>query len=130
LAAAATAAWCATDPDKGQVTAVFDVGADHPARMLLRDNDIDDDGDLVFRRVQSRDGRTRVFINDQPASVALMREAGRQLVEIHGQHDDRALVDTATPTAICSTPLAASASARASRPRHAKPISCALRSMN
>jgi DNA repair protein RecN (Recombination protein N) len=62
--------------DKGQVTAVFDVGADHPARKLLRSNDIDDDGDLVFRRVQSGDGRTRVFINDQPASVALMREAG------------------------------------------------------
>jgi DNA repair protein RecN (Recombination protein N) len=80
--------------DKGQVTAVFDVGTDHPARKLLRDNDIDDDGDLVFRRVQSGDGRTRVFINDQPASVALMREAGSLLVEIHGQHDDRALVDT------------------------------------
>ncbi len=80
--------------DKGQVTAVFDVGADHPARLLLRANDIDDGGDLVFRRVQSGDGRTRVFINDQPASVALMREAGRHLVEIHGQHDDRALVDT------------------------------------
>jgi len=80
--------------DKGQVTAVFDVGADHPARLLLRANDIDDDGDLVFRRVQSGDGRTRVFINDQPASVALMREAGLLLVEIHGQHDDRALIDT------------------------------------
>jgi DNA repair protein RecN (Recombination protein N) len=80
--------------DKGQVTAVFDVGTDHPARKLLRSNDIDDDGDLVFRRVQSGDGRTRVFINDQPASVALMREAGSLLVEIHGQHDDRALIDT------------------------------------
>jgi DNA repair protein RecN (Recombination protein N) len=79
--------------DRGQVTAVFDVAADHPARILLRDNGIDDDGDLVFRRVQSGDGRTRVFINDQPASVALMRQAGLHLVEIHGQHDDRALVD-------------------------------------
>ncbi|OCW58568.1 DNA repair protein RecN [Hoeflea olei] len=80
--------------DKGQVTAVFDVGIDHPARKLLRDNGIDDDGDLVFRRVQSADGRTRVFLNDQPASVALMREAGLTLVEIHGQHDDRALIET------------------------------------
>ncbi|MDP2734124.1 MAG: DNA repair protein RecN [Hoeflea sp.] len=79
---------------KGQVTAVFDVAVDHPARLLLRANDIDDEGDLVFRRVQSGDGRTRVFINDQPASVALMREAGLLLVEIHGQHDDRALIDT------------------------------------
>ena len=43
--------------------------------------------------MQTADGRTRVFVNDQPASVTLMRELGRALVEIHGQHDERALVD-------------------------------------
>jgi DNA repair protein RecN (Recombination protein N) len=80
--------------DKGQVTAVFDVGADHAARKLLRDNGIDDDGDLIFRRSQSADGRTKAYVNDQPLSVQLMRQAGQLLVEIHGQHDDRALVDT------------------------------------
>lgn len=79
--------------DKGQVVAVFDAGPDHGARRLLRDNGVDDDGDLIFRRMQSADGRTRAFINDQPVSVQLMREAGQMLVEIHGQHDDRALVD-------------------------------------
>ncbi|TWD54631.1 DNA replication and repair protein RecN [Agrobacterium vitis] len=81
--------------DKGQVTAVFDVPIVHPARALLRDNNIDDDGDLIFRRVQSADGRTRAYINDQTVSVQLMRQVGQHLVEIHGQHDDRALVDTA-----------------------------------
>jgi len=80
--------------DKGQVTAVFDVANVHPVRELLRENSVDDDGDLIFRRVQSSDGRTRAFINDQPVSVQLMRQAGQLLVEIHGQHDDRALVDT------------------------------------
>ncbi|HCL65446.1 MAG TPA: DNA repair protein RecN [Rhizobium sp.] len=80
--------------DKGQVTAVFDVANVHPVRELLRENSVDDDGDLIFRRVQSADGRTRAFINDQPVSVQLMRQAGQLLVEIHGQHDDRALVDT------------------------------------
>lgn len=80
--------------DKGQVTAVFDVPMVHPARALLRDNNIDDDGDLIFRRVQSADGRTRAYINDQTVSVQLMRQVGQHLVEIHGQHDDRALVDT------------------------------------
>lgn len=79
--------------ERGQVTAVFDVAADHPARALISENGLDHDGDLIFRRIQSADGRTRVFVNDQPASVALMREAGRLLVEIHGQHDDRALVE-------------------------------------
>ena len=80
--------------DKGQVTAVFDVAGDHAARKLVRENGIDDDGDLIFRRVQSADGRTKAYINAQPVSVQLMRQAGQLLVEIHGQHDDRALVDT------------------------------------
>lgn len=80
----------------GQVTAVFDVPVSHPARQLIRENGFDDEGDIILRRVQSSDGRSRVFINDQVASVALMRHVGRLLVEIHGQHDDRALVDVAT----------------------------------
>ncbi|ORE97908.1 DNA repair protein RecN [Aurantimonas sp. 22II-16-19i] len=81
---------------QGEVTAAFDIETDHPARRLLTDNGFDDDGDLVLRRVQTADGRTRVFINDRPASVALMRAIGLSLVEIHGQHDDRALVDAAS----------------------------------
>lgn len=82
--------------DKGQVTAVFDVPGQHPVRQLLRDSGIDDDGDLIFRRIQNADGRTRASINDQPVSVQLMRQIGQLLVEIHGQHDDRALTDTNT----------------------------------
>lgn len=78
---------------QGQVTAVFDVPLDHPARRLIADNAIEDEGDILLRRVQNADGRSRVFVNDRPASVALMREIGRALVEIHGQHDERALVD-------------------------------------
>ncbi|MEO5757525.1 MAG: DNA repair protein RecN, partial [Mesorhizobium sp.] len=78
---------------QGQVIAVFDVPRNHPARTLLADNDIEDDGDVILRRVQTADGRTRVFVNDQPSSVTLMRDLGRALVEIHGQHDERALVD-------------------------------------
>ncbi|MBO0663836.1 DNA repair protein RecN [Jiella sp. MQZ9-1] len=79
---------------QGEVTAAFDVAAAHPARRVLADNGFDDDGDVVLRRVQTADGRTRAFVNDRPASVGLMREIGLALVEIHGQHDDRALVDT------------------------------------
>ena len=79
--------------NQGQVTAVFDVAGDHSVRRLLRENDVEDDGDIILRRIQTADGRTRAFINDQPVSVGLMRQAGSLLVEIHGQHDDRALVD-------------------------------------
>jgi len=85
---------------QGQVAAVFDVPADHPARELLRDNGLEDEGALVLRRIQSADGRSRVFINDQAASVGLMRNVGRRLVEIHGQHADRALVEGHTHRAL------------------------------
>lgn len=78
---------------QGQIIAVFDVPRNHAARMLLAENAIEDDGEIILRRVQTADGRTRVFVNDQPSSVTLMRDIGRALVEIHGQHDERALVD-------------------------------------
>ncbi len=82
--------------DSGQVVAVLELSADHPARALLRDNAIADDEDVILRRVQFADGRTRAFINDQPVSASLLQKVGSQIVEIHGQHDDRALVDVAT----------------------------------
>jgi len=85
---------------QGDVTAVFDIVADHPARAMLRAGGLDADGDLILRRVQGADGRSRAFINDQPVSVTLLREVGAALVEIHGQHDDRALVEPAVHRAL------------------------------
>jgi DNA repair protein RecN (Recombination protein N) len=82
--------------DSGQVVAVLQLAPNHPARTALRDNAIPDDEDVILRRVQFADGRTRAFINDQPVSAALLQKVGAQIVEIHGQHDDRALVDVAT----------------------------------
>jgi DNA repair protein RecN (Recombination protein N) len=82
--------------EHGQVTAAFDVPKDHPARRVLAANSLDGEGELILRRAQLADGRTRAFINDQPVSVQVLREVGRKLVEIHGQHDERALVDSAT----------------------------------
>jgi len=81
--------------EQGDVTAVFAAPADHPARARLADAGIDAaDGDLILRRVQGRDGRSRAFVNDQPVSAALLRDIGALLVEIHGQHDDRALIES------------------------------------
>jgi len=82
--------------DQGQVTAVFDVERDHPVRTLLAANDISVEDELILRRVQLADGRTRAFVNDQPVSVQVLKLLGGALVEIHGQHDERALVDAAT----------------------------------
>jgi DNA repair protein RecN (Recombination protein N) len=82
--------------EQGQVTAAFELPRDHPVRALAADNGIQADDELILRRAQFADGRTRAFVNDQPVSVQALRTLGSALVEIHGQHDDRALVDAAT----------------------------------
>src|SRR5256885_1052907 len=82
--------------EQGQVTAAFDVEPDHPAIALLAENGIGTEDGLILRRVQLADGRTRAFVNDQPVSVQVLKSLGLALVEIHGQHDERALVDVAT----------------------------------
>lgn len=80
---------------QASVTAVFDPPTKHPARAALSGNGLESDGALIFRRSIASDGRSRAFINDQPVSIGLMREAGAMLLEIHGQHDDRGLLDAA-----------------------------------
>src|SRR5262249_5945981 len=82
--------------DQGQVTAAFDLAADHPARALAETNGVAAEDEVILRRVQLSDGRTRAFVNDQPVSVQVLKAVGAALVEIHGQHDERALVDAAT----------------------------------
>ena len=82
--------------EQGQVTAAFELPAGHPVRALMAANDIPAEDELILRRVQVADGRTRAFVNDQPVSVQTMKLIGAALVEIHGQHDERALVDVAT----------------------------------
>ena len=85
---------------QGGVTAVFDVTLDHPARAIAAEAGIDTEGDLILRRAQMADGRTRAFVNDQPVGVQTLRAIGAALVEIHGQHDDRALADPSAHRAI------------------------------
>ncbi|MCK1518195.1 DNA repair protein RecN [Bradyrhizobium sp. 190] len=82
--------------EQGQVTATFDVPKGHPAAKILSENGLDDTGEMILRRVQLADGRTRAFINDQSISVQTLKAVGAALVEIHGQHDERALVDAST----------------------------------
>jgi DNA repair protein RecN (Recombination protein N) len=78
---------------QGQVTAVFELSVDHPAIAAARAQDIATEGELILRRLQMADGRTRAFVNDQPVSAQGLRAIASDLVEIHGQHDDRALMN-------------------------------------
>jgi DNA repair protein RecN (Recombination protein N) len=77
------------------VTVSFDLPADHSAHALLSDNGLGGEAGepLVVRRIVRADGGSRALVNDQSASVALVRELGAMLVEVHGQHDDRGLLN-------------------------------------
>lgn len=77
------------------VTASFELADPAPVATLLAENGIDFDPSepLLIRRIVKADGGSRAFVNDSPASAALLRELGAFLVEIHGQHDDRGLLN-------------------------------------
>jgi len=77
---------------RGLVTAIFEPPPGHPVEGILAENGIAAEGAIMLRRVQGADGKTRAFVNDQPCSLALLKQVGALLVEIHGQHDERALV--------------------------------------
>ncbi len=78
------------------VTATFDPPApDAPLSALLDENalEIEAGEPLIIRRIVKADGGSRGFVNDQPASAGLLREMAPHLVEIHGQHDERGLLN-------------------------------------
>jgi DNA repair protein RecN (Recombination protein N) len=80
---------------QASVSATFELPADHAALALLVEGDlaIEPGEPLVIRRSVRADGGSRAFVNDQPASAGLLRTLGAALVEIHGQHDDRGLLN-------------------------------------
>ena len=83
--------------ERGVVAAVFEPAADHPVWRLLDENGLAaGDDQIILKRVQTADGKSRAFINDQPVSVALLRAAGETLIEIHGQHDGVSFLSAAT----------------------------------
>ena len=81
---------------QGSATAVFEPSKANPAHALLAAQSILVEGEIVLRRTLSADGRTRAFVNDEPVGVALLRDVGSALLEVHGQADDRGLFDVST----------------------------------
>lgn len=84
--------------DKAQCTASFTLNTEHAVWSILSDQDIDFNlnEDLTLRRTVNVDGRSRAFVNDQPVSVKLLSQLGGKLLEVHGQHDGRGLLDATT----------------------------------
>lgn len=80
---------------KGSVAASFSLSKGHAALALLAEHDVEAEGEIIIRRIQNADGPSRATINDQPVSLNLLRQVAALLVELHGQHADRALVEVA-----------------------------------
>ncbi|KMS59831.1 DNA repair protein RecN [Novosphingobium barchaimii LL02] len=81
---------------KANVTASFDVSALAPQVLAAIDDaglELEPGEPLILKRQLKADGGSKAFLNDQPVGVALLREIAPALVEIHGQHDDRGLVN-------------------------------------
>jgi len=78
---------------QGEVTAVFDLPPGHPARSLLDEAGFPVSDELIIRRVNAGDGRKTGWINDRRASGEVLRTLSELLVELHGQHDDRGLLN-------------------------------------
>lgn len=81
---------------QGEVIATFVLPLGHPALEAAQAQQIVANGYLVLRRIQLPDGRGRAFVNDHKVGTQALRAIARELVEIHGQHDDRALINVGT----------------------------------
>lgn len=80
--------------EQGSVSAEFSLNTDHKVWNILDEYGLDyEAGQIILRRIISKDGRSRAFINDQSVNVSLLRTIGSMLVEIHGQHDERGLLN-------------------------------------
>lgn len=79
--------------DQGEVLAVFDLPAGHAAHAVLSEAGLPGGEELILRRVNSRDGRKTAWVNDRRCSGEVLRALSDTLIELHGQHDDRGLLD-------------------------------------
>ncbi|UYP69465.1 DNA repair protein RecN [Thalassobacter stenotrophicus] len=83
------------DADQGEVVAEFALGPNHAAHAILQEAGLPDEDDtLILRRVNTRDGRKTAWVNDRRCSGEVLRALSETLVELHGQHDDRGLLNT------------------------------------
>ncbi|OUS06405.1 DNA repair protein RecN [Gammaproteobacteria bacterium 54_18_T64] len=79
--------------ERAEVCASFEINSNAPATQWLADNDLDSAGDCLLRRILTRDGRSRGFINGQPATMTQLRTLGAMLIDIHHQHEHQSLLE-------------------------------------
>ncbi|WP_172293091.1 DNA repair protein RecN [Pseudoruegeria sp. HB172150] len=101
--------------EQGEVTAVFDLPESHAAREVLLESGLPETGELILRRVNSADGRKTAFVNDRRTSGDTLRRLSDVLVELHGQQDDRGLLNIRGHRALLDAFAGAEAAIAASR---------------
>lgn len=79
--------------DQGEVVAEFELADDHPAHAILEEAGLPGGEELILRRINRKDGRKTAWVNDRRCSGDVLRALSETLVELHGQHDDRGLLD-------------------------------------
>ena len=82
----------ASDAERSEITAGFDVADNAAAREWLAEHDLAADDDCLLRRVVQRNGRSQGFINGRPVPLQMLDALGRHLVDIHGQHAHQSLL--------------------------------------
>lgn len=78
---------------QGEVIASFDIPPDHAVNAILEEAGIEAEPEIILRRINTRDGRKTAFVNDKRCSGQVLRKISETLLELHGQHDDRGLLN-------------------------------------
>jgi DNA repair protein RecN (Recombination protein N) len=78
---------------QGEVVAEFTLAPGHPAFAVMDEAGIPAEGELILRRTVAPDGRKQAYVNDRRCSAEMLRRISDTLVELHGQHDDRGLLN-------------------------------------
>ncbi|MEP3295002.1 MAG: DNA repair protein RecN [Pseudoruegeria sp.] len=79
--------------EQGEVTAVFELTDDHPAQAVLEEAGFARSDELILRRINTREGRKTAWVNDRRCSGEVLRQLSDTLVELHGQNDDKGLLN-------------------------------------
>lgn len=85
--------------ERAEVSAIFEIKANEPLFTWLRARGLDQGEECVLRRVLSREGRSRGYINGRPVPIQMLREVGKYLVDIYGQHAHQSLLRPAVQRA-------------------------------
>jgi DNA repair protein RecN (Recombination protein N) len=93
LGARADAGLIRNTAEQAVVSAVFAVATHHPASELLLEQGLDAEGEILLRRIVTKDGRSRALVNDQPVSVGFLKKLSALLIEVQGQHEQVGLAD-------------------------------------